>query len=361
MALAVQSYPTPGVSVGGPGRAPGVSVTSAPTRPVSVSSVITSPLSVARSGGSQMGTFNPQQTFSPQQTSNPQRVGTIQSGVNRVAADAASSAASVAAAQDQWANILRSLQASLRPPQPITVDIAKINAQARKQAESAVNPEYTKRINELLAREAQKRARAQEDKALQDQAIQDALDETLAANQTTRGRSAEDTATNLDTIRAAEDANQAVSGEAFDKARLAEAAGVASSGLAGTGIGNQQVEESIRNRNRTEKQQAEDVERQRVAQVLVKARTFEDLATSDALAGKHKEKGAAANKLNLDRLIQDIDYEERQQRTALEDEQYQQIAAQTQGFARINFANLLAGIRDTAVRSATSQAYGGLF
>lgn len=268
------------------------------------------------------------------------------------------------AAQNAQLDALRqqnSLLASMRPAAPAKVDYAAINAQARRQAEESVNPLYTKQLNDMLAREAAKRQRAQEDYNLGVQNIQQQLEQTQGSNLQQRGRTAEDVATNLGQINTAADQFQTATGQQFDEQRLAQAAQLASAGLTTSGIGQQQIQQAANQQNMSEQQKEQDLQAQRTSQAVLKARTFEDLAQSDVLAGKQAEKGKAATKLNLDRLIEDIGYEQDQSQQEIQQKRLADIAARTQDYSKLGFNNYLQTIRDPRILAATAQAYGGLF
>jgi hypothetical protein len=274
---------------------------------------------------------------------------------------AAGNSAYVDNAQSQYQNLLKQLQDSLRPVSPLKVNIAAINAQARKQAESAVNPLYTKMLNDMLAQQALKRQRAQQDYSLAAQNIADTLANTQAENEQGRTRTAEDVATNTQQINTMADRYQTETGQEFDDARLAQAQQLAAGGLTSSGIGRQQVAKSQQQRNVTEQQQGEDFQAQRTSQAVLKARKFEDLARSDVLAGSAAEKNKAGAKLDLDRLIEDANNEEQSQRFGIEQKRVADIASQTQDYSKLGFNSYLAGIRDPRVLAATAQAYGSLF
>lgn len=256
---------------------------------------------------------------------------------------------------------LRQLQSSLRPATPASVDIAGINAQARAQAKNAVNPRYTKLLNDMLARQAVKRQRAQQDYQLGVQSIEDQLKQAQESSQIERGRTAEDTALATGQINTAEDQFQTAAGQEFDDVRLAEAEQLAAGGLTTSGIGRQQARRTIDQRNVGEAQQGAEFQTQRTAQAILKARTFEDLARSDVLAADRTTKGKEAEKLSLDRLLEDVTREEALEKFQIESDRLRDLATQSGQYSQQLFNKYLANIRDPRVLSATSQAYGSLF
>lgn len=241
------------------------------------------------------------------------------------------------------------------------LDLNVIRANARAAAEGAVNPLYTQQLNTFLAREAQKRARAQQDYGLNVQNLDESLSQALEANALSKSRTTEDVATNIQDINNTADQVQNVQGQQFEDQRIADARALASAGLAGTGIGNQRTNRAVVDRNVTEQQQAQDILHKKVAQEVLKARSFEDLAKSGELATLKTTKGKTAAKLDLDRLIEDVDYEEKTHRNELEQRRYESLASETARQAKIAVQNFIAGIRDPAQRQAAYAAYGNSF
>lgn len=241
------------------------------------------------------------------------------------------------------------------------LDLNAIRAGARSAAESAVNPLYTQQLTTFLAREAAKRARAQQDNELAVKSLDEALAQSQEVSQLGRERTTEDVATNIGDINATADQAQNIQGQQFEDERIAEARALATGGLVGSGIGNQTQNRTLINRNTAEATQAQDVQRKKAAQELLKARSFEDLAKSDTLNIYKTKKGKEAAKIDLDRMIEDIAYEESSTRQTLEKQRYSDLAAEQARQAKIAVQNFIAGIRDPAQRQAAYAAYGNAF
>lgn len=286
---------------------------------------------------------------------------TIGAGLRQVQQSAGGVLSAMSDPAGEYQRLLQQIQAAQRPVAPQRIDIAAINAQARKQAEESVNPIYTKKLNDMLARLAVQRQRSQQD---YDTAVTDFDENLKLAKETSereRGRTSEDVATNLGQINTVEDQFQTASGQQFDQDRMAEAANLAAAGLTTSGIGRQQANRAVEQRNLTEAQQGEEFQAQRTAQAVLKARTFEDLAKSDVLAEGRTEKGKKAAKLDLDRLMEDLTTEESSGRFEVEQQRLGDIAGRVSDYSQLAFNNILAGIRDPRVLQATAQTYGGVF
>lgn len=240
------------------------------------------------------------------------------------------------------------------------LDIAAVNAQARQAAEGAVNPYYTKALNEFLAGQAQKRQQQQTQYDTNVKNLEDTLKQNLEQSQVTRGRTTEDVATNQAQINQTADQYQTDQGQQFTQDRLNQARQLASAGLTG-GLGAQQAQNATTARNTQEGRQEQQYQQQRDTQALFKGRTFEDLAKSDTQAQTSTEKGKTQEKFNLDTYIQNSQADEQNQRNSLEKARLQDIASNQQQQAKLAFQQYLAGIRDPRQLQAAVSTYGGAF
>lgn len=247
--------------------------------------------------------------------------------------------------------------AIIRPPK---LDIAATQAKARAEAEGAVNPFYTKQLNDFLAQQSALRQRQQ---SLYDTGVknlEDQLSETLKANEVTGKRTAEDVAQNQADINQTADIFQTDSGQAADATRIDQARQLAQAGLTG-GLGAQQKETAATQRNTAEARQEQEFQKNRNQQELFKTRTFEDLARSGELAASRTEKGKKAAKFDLDSFIQGQGFEEQSTRQTLEQQRLQAIETEQQRRAKLAFNTYLANIRDPAQLAAAASTYGVAF
>lgn len=247
--------------------------------------------------------------------------------------------------------------AIVRPPR---LDIAATQAKARKQAEGAVNPFYTKQLNDFLAQQAAQRQQQQTAYDTSVKNLQDQLTETLKSNEITGKRTTEDVAQNQADINQGADVFQTDTGQAADAARIAQARELAQSGLTG-GLGAQQKEAATTQRNTAEKRQEQEFQKNRQEQELFKTRTFEDLARSGELATKATAKGKKAAKFDLDVFIKNQGFQEKSTRQSLEQQRLEAIQRDQQTRQANAYAQYLAGIRDPAQLLAAQQLYGGVF
>lgn len=241
------------------------------------------------------------------------------------------------------------------------LDVAAINAQARSAAENAVNPFYTKQLNEFLTQQGVLKQQHQTQTATDIQNLQDQLANTLQGNEVSRGRSIADETTNQANINTQNDRNQVDTGTQFEDQRLAAARGQATAGTLGTNAGNRATTLATDQRNLTEGRQNQDFQTQRDQQALLKGRSLEDLLRSDTLGTQSEAKGETQAKFDLDNYIQSLGYQEQQTRNSLEQERLQRVGQETQNQAKLGFNNYLSTIKNPAQYAAAVQTYGGAF
>jgi hypothetical protein len=253
--------------------------------------------------------------------------------------------------------------ATYTAPKPVyapKLDIAGINSQARSAAENAVNPYYTKALNDYLEKEAFQRSIQEAQTKTNVKNLEDTFNQTLDQNATTQRRTGEDVGTNLAQVARAEDQFQTDSGQAFDAARIAEARRASIAGTTGgTAAAGQ---ESLQTKNATtEQRQEQQYQDQRDQQELFKNRTFEDIAKSNATATTSKEKGVSQANFDLDNFIKSQALDEKSARNDLEKSRLESIQSNQKSQASLLFSNWLAGITDPAKYLAAAQTYGGQF
>ncbi len=237
------------------------------------------------------------------------------------------------------------------------LDFAAINAQARQSAENAVNPYYTKALNDFLAQQSAQRQRQESQFSTNISNIDDNLKQTLESNAITKDRTAADTALAQGQINTAADQAQVDSGDQFEEERLAQARDLAQAGVLGSGAGTRKTSKAIAGRNTGEQRQGEQFQEERNKQELFKTRTFEDLARSGELASAGAEKGKKQAKVDLDAYIQDLSFDETNQRNALEEKRLGAIANEQDSQSKLLINNFINSISDPAQRQAAFQAY----
>lgn len=236
------------------------------------------------------------------------------------------------------------------------LDVAALSAKARAAAEGAVNPFYTKQLNDFLAQQAAQRQRQQEQYQTNVTNIEDQLKMRLEQNQLDKARTGEDVAINQAEIAQNADNFQVDSGQEFDQARL-DIARQASTG----GLGAQKLEGATGERNKQEARQVQKFEQAKQQQELFKTRTFDDLAKSSEQAGTSAEKNKKQAKFDLDAYIQDSQFSEQNKRNELEENRLQAISREQGNQGKLLFNQYLAGISNPAQYAAAVQTYGSAF
>ena len=236
------------------------------------------------------------------------------------------------------------------------LDIAALGAQARAGAESAVNPYYTLQLNQFLAKQAAQKQQQQTQYETNVKNAEEQLKQTLEGNEITKQRTTEDVAQNQQQIAQTADEFQTDTGQQFAEDRLALAKEASTGGL-----GQQKVEKVQTARNLQETRQTGKFEQQKQEQELFKGRTFEDLTRSGEIATKGTTRAKEAAKFDLDSYIQNMGFQESEERDRLRTNQLQEIAAKEAEQRRLLFNNYLNNISNPAQRQAAVSQYGGQF
>lgn len=246
------------------------------------------------------------------------------------------------------------------------------SAKARSQAEQAVNPLYTKKLQDYLDQQRTYQQRQEADTATASKTLDEALANTLQANELTKQRTGEDVAANIAGINTQAENYQADSGDQFNQARLALLRGGQD---VGAGLGAQEVARQQQQRNTQEGRQVETFNEAKRGQELVKTRTFEDLARSGELATKGTGEQKKALQLSLSRYIQDQGVGQggsladiisksgtsiKSQADALEAQRLSDVLQQTGQYESAGFKAFLNTLKGQNLVN-TAQVYGGIY
>ena len=253
--------------------------------------------------------------------------------------------------------------ASIRPPAPVYApkyDIAAAGVQARAAAEANVNPYYTGKMQEFIQRQVAEKANTEKQTQMNIQNIADQAKQIQDANAVTGTRTTEDAASKQADINQAADWRQTDQAGQYDMNRVAEAIDQAKSGTTGSGLAAGQSAKSRESFNTTESRQATGDQQKRDLIELGKARTFEDLATSNTNATTTKEKGTEQAKFDLSRFVQAQDNARTDQQENLNKLQKEQLLAE-EGYQKQKlFSKYLENISNPEQYLAAMNTYGRL-
>jgi hypothetical protein len=260
----------------------------------------------------------------------------------------------------QAPNLLAGGGANYAPTAP-NWDINAIYNQAGSGAASQVNPYYTQQLQQFQQNQTQAKALQEQQRQLTLQNLQDTLNNNLQGNETSRTRTGQDVLQNEQQIGQQADYRQQDQGQQFDQARIAQAKQLAQGGLTGSGLGNQQTLQSETARNTQEARQGVQDQQQVAAQELTKARTFEDLANSDALSKHAKDQGEKGVQIDWDKFVQGQASDLQQTQQSLESERLQRLSTVQKQLAQQQLNNMIHAISNPGQRAAAASAYGGAF
>lgn len=249
-------------------------------------------------------------------------------------------------------------------PAPVYAPALNVNglfSQAQGIAAGNVNPYYTKSLNDFITQQGQAKALQQQQTATDIQNLKDTLAQTQEQNATSGTRATQDTALAEQQLAQTADQRQQDQGSAFDISRNQEAQKEAQSGLSGSGLAQGAQAGAQLGQDTTEQRQAQADQQTKAASELAKARTFEDLATSNKYAGTTETKGETQANFDLSKFIQGQASDLQNESQSLEQQRLQRLATETQNQAKILFNNYIAGISNPAQRQAALSTYGGSF
>ncbi len=234
---------------------------------------------------------------------------------------------------------------------------------ARSQAESAVNPLYSKYLRDFLAGQETKRSTTRGQIGLEKESTALELQQALAGNAVTRTRTGEDVAGAIDKLNVAEGQMQQDTGTAFDVDRRALAEQNAARGLTTSGVGQAQIFDQQNLRNLDEGRQVQEYGNQRQAKKLFGVRTFEDLARGDKDAadiGSLKDK---KSNFDLEAYLQELAHSETQFRNENEYKRVSDVINQTGSYERAGVKSFLDSLvgsgRDARDIQYAVNFYGG--
>lgn len=337
---------------------------------VSVANPAATPnITIGTNTGMQGSTYSPQTSVAPAQGSSPNLQASPLSGIalqntanpQVVATFGAPQVTAGNALLSQGQQLLNSINGPAAPVYAPSLDLAAINAQARAAAEANVNPFYTKSLNDFLTQQASEKAQQEGQTATNIQNLKDTLTNTQNANEVTGERATEDTATKEEQAAEATDWRQTDQGGQYDMNRIAMAVNQAKSGLTGSGLAGGAQKTAQDTFNTTESRQATTDAETKAATELGKARTFEDLATSNTLAGQTEATGESQANVDLTNFITNQGFALTGEQNTLEQNRLQAVASETTNQAKLLINNFISSISNPAQRLAAIQAYGNAF
>ncbi len=245
------------------------------------------------------------------------------------------------------------------PARAAYYDIEGNSRSAYRTAQRSTNALYDKYLNIYLAQQKNALAKQQNIYSETTTALDTAQKNLEEANKISGERTSEDVALNTEQINKNEDEFQIDSGSqnAVDRIQLAREA----SASGGGGQAAAKVAGSEEAHATTEGRQVAQFGTLRAAQSLLKARTFEDLATSSRLGGEKTAVGKKSAKFDIDNYITAAKLEEKQYRLKDQETRNKAIIEERDRIAREKYNKFLRTISDPGVVTATATKYGSSF
>lgn len=297
-------------------------------------------------------------------TQDPNKVVTTLNGINyNYAGDPVKAPTASNSGQDAYAASIQALinaangGAGAKVYAP-ALDTNAIYNKAQTTANANVNPYYTKLLNDFVSNQAQARTLQEQQMQFNVKGLQDELARITGANDVTGQRATADTADAENQINQNADYRQTDQGMTFDNARINEATGLAQSGLTGSGLGAKQQLTTDQNFNTKETRQGAQDEHSIMSAELAKARTFEDIATSNTNAASGEKRGEQQANFDLNKFIVNQTQDLQQQQQQLEAQRQQAVAAEKKNQISLQVNAFINSIANPAKKQAALQTYG---
>lgn len=236
-------------------------------------------------------------------------------------------------------------------------------ANAQSAATATVDPVYQDKLNQYLQQE---QLTTSQNTTAEQEAEADAtstLANQTADNATSQSRAQQDQTTQTGDVNENENNAQTDTGTAFDAARTALLGNVANSGLTTSGIGQNQTQQQINNRNQSETESTEGFDNSRRDIATAATRTFQDLATSNTRNTAAAATTTSRAKQTLQDYIDNANLAEQQERTSNESDEQAAIASATNDNYSKGVQNFIASLIGSGTPAQdvqlAAQVYGG--
>lgn len=211
--------------------------------------------------------------------------------------------------QKMYNDSLAAIKAAQTPvPRFINYDVAGSWAKAKEIAAQHTAPVYQKMMSDFINRQQVELGRQQDDTVTQKQGLDQVLSRFLEDSSTSRGRTQEDTAANIKDVQDTQAFTDRTDGLGFDAANRALTEGLGAAGTADSGLGRQQVNDAVTQRNQMSNEQVRQSTNKIEAQNTLMSRTFDDLQKGDTRKTEDTTAGKAKVDLDLERFIEDQTY-----------------------------------------------------
>lgn len=183
-------------------------------------------------------------------------------------------------------------------PRLATYDYSANWNRALQAAEKAVSPVYAAELNNFIAQQQQTLSEQQQKTTAGKSSLEQALERLKQDTGVQRQRTTEDTATNIADINATQAYNDRTQGLSFDATNRAANENLGASGIAGSGLGQQAVQEGQNAYRGQSNEQVRQSQNKVTAANVLMNRNFQDLATQETRATE--DTGAKKTQLDID-------------------------------------------------------------
>lgn len=207
---------------------------------------------------------------------------------------------------------LAALAAASKPyiPKPEVIRSFKYDTggaltKAQQMAQNAVNPVYQQAMDNFLQRQSVELGNKQAQVGLEREGLDTNYNRILEDSGVARTRDTEDTNANIAETRASRAVAAREEGLDFDAANRMLNEGLGAAGVADSGLGQQQVDDSQQKMVRMSNEEVRQSENKVAAANTLLTRSFEDLARKDTRAGEDKTYGNKQLDIDINNFMDD--------------------------------------------------------
>lgn len=252
----------------------------------------------------------------------------------------------------QMSQQLAALQSQLAAqPRLPSFDILGNYNRAKVRATTDVTPLYEQKLNNFLQGQQVTKVQRTQQRDLSFANSEMSRTQTREDNETNRVRTGQDLANVLQQISQSRGEFLQDEGTQFDDARRGLQEEVAGAGGTDTGMGQQQIDRQLKDRNTSAARQIEEFRNNESAKKLLADRTLEDLATSDVRADEKKTMSDRATQIDFDAAMGQLANEEQSFRLQNDLDKALDIISRTQSYSQQGVAEFIANLAGSGARA----------
>lgn len=251
---------------------------------------------------------------------------------------------------------------SIPVPRLASFNVSSAYDKALQAAQAAVNPVYAAELSRFVAQQNQTLAEQQQGNTAQKSALDLALERLKQDNATSRTRTTEDTNANIADINAQQDYTSRQEGLNFDTTNRNLNENLGASGMAGSGLGEQAVQEGQRQYHDMSNEEVRQSDNKVKAANVLMNRTFEDLNTQEGRGTEDTSTKKSQLDIDMQNFIKDQQLSLENEKAVEEAKKQSDIFSSAQNYQKSYVQDWIAGLRGAGYTpqevALAAQVYG---